>query len=274
MDKQLIIESKKIIKNALKEDIGGKDITTEATVPLGMKSCAEFLMKDDGIIAGVEIAKLVFKELDKNISFKLNFNDGDFVKKGDIIAEIEGNTRAILTGERVALNLMQRMSGIATLTNKFVKIAGKIKVLDTRKTTPNLRILEKYAVHLGGGVNHRFNLNEAILIKDNHLAITGGIENAVKLARKSHKKIEVEVKNKAEIKEALKVKAERILLDNMSIREIKNAIKVINHKALVEVSGGVNLRKLKNLRDIDVDFVSVGALTHSVKSLDISLEVL
>ena len=263
------------IKQALKEDIGKKDITTDLIVARSTLARAEIIAKEKGIIAGINIAGQVFNELDKNILFKKKAKDGDFVKKGEVIAELYWRARAILTAERVALNFLQRLSGIATLTSKFVRLARGVKILDTRKTTPYLRELEKYAVRTGGGYNHRFNLNEAILIKDNHLIICG-IRKAIEKARKSNKKIEVEVKNLEEVKEALKFGADVLLLDNIKINEIKKAVKLVRKKSkktMIEVSGGVNLKNIRHIAKTGVDFISIGALTHSANALDISLEI-
>ncbi|MFH1248623.1 MAG: carboxylating nicotinate-nucleotide diphosphorylase [archaeon] len=263
-----------LIKEALREDLSNDDITTNSIVPASMKSKAVIIAKEDGVIAGLDVAKDVFKELDKNIIFKKKLKDGNFAKKGKIIAEIEGNTRAILSGERVALNFLQRMSGIATITRKFVKLSGNVKVLDTRKTTPCLRTFEKYAVKVGGGFNHRFNLNDAVLIKDNHIEIAGSVANAIKTARKTGKKIEVEVKNMNELKEAIENGTDIVLLDNMRAKQIKKCVNFVAGRAKVEVSGGVNLDTIKQIAKTGADYVSIGALTHSAKALDISLEVL
>lgn len=273
-----------IIKQALKEDIGNGDITTNSIIPKSAFIRAEIIAKDYGIIAGLDIAKQVFQELNKNISFRKNVHDGEPVKKGRVIAEIKGNARVILTGERVALNFLQRLSGIATLTARFVKLARKargkakgVRILDTRKTTPLMRELEKYAVKAGGGRNHRFGLYDAILIKDNHIEAAGSITEAVKKAKLAGKSIEVEVKNLKEVREALNARVGRLLLDNMGIKEIKKAVKLVKEKEKrkikLEVSGGVNLNTIKAIAGTGVDYVSIGALTHSAKALDLSLEV-
>jgi len=262
-----------IINEALKEDISKGDITSNAVIPKSTAVKAEIIAKQKGIIAGLDVAKTVFREVDNKIVFIKKVNDGEFVKKGKIIAELRGNTRAILSSERVALNFLQRLSGIATLTYEFVKLAGNVKILDTRKTTPLLRELEKYAVRVGGGYNHRFNLNDAVLIKDNHIAIAGSVSKVVMLARKTGKKIEVEAKNIKEVKEALDAHADTLLLDNMNLREIKKAVELARGKAKIEVSGGVNLKNIRKIANVNVDFISIGALTHSPKAMDISLEV-
>lgn len=269
-----------IIKQALIEDIGKGDITTNSVVPKSRIIKAKIIAKENGIIAGLNIAKETFKQLNNCILFKKKVQDGNFVKKGKIIAELQGNARAILTAERVALNFLQRLSGIATLTAEFVKLAGRIKILDTRKTTPLMRKLEKYAVKVGGGVNHRFNLNDAILIKDNHIEIAGSVKEAIRKAKQTEKKIEVEVKNIKEVKEALNEGVDVLMLDNMSIKNIKKAIKLAKKrkgkskkKVKIEVSGGMNLKNIKKIAKTGIDMVSIGALTHSAKSLDLSLEV-
>lgn len=263
----------KIIEEALKEDIGVEDITTNSIVPKNEKLKAVFLAKEDGVIAGLDIAKEVLKTLDKEIIFEKEVEDGAHVKSGKIIARIEGNARAILTGERVALNFLQRLSGIATLTNKFVALAGKLKVKDTRKTTPGLRVLEKYAVKVGGGTNHRMRLDDAVLIKDNHIMFAGSVTEAIKRAKATGKEIEVEVTNLNELKEAIDAKADSILLDNMSVGEIKKAVKIAKGIE-TEISGGVNIKNIKKFANTGATYISVGALTHSPKGLDISLEAI
>ncbi len=261
----------KIIDEALKEDIGKGDITTNSIVSKNEKLKAVLLVKEDGVIAGLDIAKEVLENLDKNINFIKEVSDGDFVKKGKIIAKIDGNARAIMTGERVALNFLQRLSGIATLTRKFVNLSGKTKIKDTRKTTPGLRVLEKYAVKIGGGTNHRMRLDDGILIKDNHIAFAGSVAEAVKRTKKLNKEVEVEVENLKELKEALEAGADSILLDNMNVKEIKKAV-TIAKGIETEISGGVNLKNIKKFAKAGATYISVGALTHSPKSLDISLE--
>ncbi len=267
-----------IIKQVLKEDIGKGDITTNSIIPKSAVIMAEIVAKQDGIIAGLGIAEQVFRELDRNILFIRKAKDGKKVKEFQVIAELKGNARAILAGERVALNFLQRLSGIATLTARFVKLAGAgkakgMKILDTRKTTPLLRELEKYAVKIGGGKNHRFGLYDAVLIKDNHIEAAGSITEAVKKARHSGKSIEVEVKNPEEVREALNAGVDRLLLDNMGIKNIKESVRLAKGKVKLEVSGGVSLNSIKSIAKTNVDFVSIGALTHSAKALDISLEV-
>jgi len=261
----------------LKEDMPSGDITTDSIINSYSVSKGKFISKDEGIIAGLYIAKRVFQILDPSIAFVNRVSDGDQVKRGQVIAEIEGNTSAILKGERVALNLLQHLSGIATITHKFAKkIEGfPCKIADTRKTTPGLRLLEKYAVKVGGGSNHRISLSDGVLIKDNHIKAAGGIKRAVELARKNipHTiKIEVETETIEEVIEALEAGADIIMLDNMSIPMMKEAVKIINKKALVEASGNVNLDNIEEIAKVGVDIISVGSITHSVKALDISLK--
>jgi len=262
---------------ALKEDVGTGDITTNCCIPQENRSEAHFIAKEDGIICGIDIAARVFRLTDERISILTRMKDGDPIKKGDIIAEVVGPSRGILTGERVALNLMQRLSGTATATAKAVgAVAGtKAKIADTRKSTPGLRVLEKYAVRVGGGHNHRFNLADGVLIKDNHIAAAGGIANAVKAARDSAPhvmKIEVETETLDEVRQALDAGADIILLDNMSIKMMADAVKLVSGRVLTEASGNMGEKDLTAVAKTGVDFISIGALTHSVKSLDISLK--
>jgi len=266
-----------IISMALNEDVGTGDITTETTIPADKKAYGRFIAKEDMIICGLSIAELVFHTVDKEIEFCANVKDGDFVKKGDVIATVTGNARNVLTGERTALNLLQRMTGIASRTNEAVRcVEGtNAKIADTRKTTPGLRVLEKYAVRVGGGTNHRFNLADGILIKDNHIAVSGGITNAVNNARKTAPhtlKIEVEVENEEMLREALEAKADIIMLDNMTNEQMKKCVKITGGRALLEASGNMGDKDLKAVADTGVDLISIGALTHSVKAADISLK--
>jgi len=266
----------KIIKNALIEDIPSEDITTNSIIDGKSISTVELLCKEEGIIAGLEVFKRVFDILG-NVEVELYKCDGDKVYSKDKVAFLKGNTRNLLIGERIALNLLQRMSGIATLTNKFVKEINhtNAKLLDTRKTTPNLRILEKYSVKVGGGCNHRFNLSDGVMLKDNHISAAGGIKNAVELVRKNSsfvRKIEVETENLEMVKEALDEKVDIIMLDNMSLDVAKEAVEIINKRALTEFSGNVELNNIKEIADIGVDYISVGALTHSAKILDLSMK--
>ena len=272
-------EIDRVITTALKEDIGGGDITTNLIIEKNQKAKAFFLAKEDGIIAGLAIAKIVFQKLDKKIVWKSFVKDGDFVSAGTRIAEVTGSLRALLTGERTALNILQRMSGIATATNSFVNVLKNTnaKILDTRKTVPGLRLLDKYAVKLGGGTNHRIGLFDMVLIKDNHIKAAGSITNAVSKVKKGLTKkikIEVETSNLDEVREALTCKVDIIMLDNMSVPMMKQAVKVISGKTKVEASGNVNLKTLRQIAETGVDFISVGALTHSVKALDISMKIM
>ena len=266
----------KIIKDALIEDIPVEDISTNAVISENSNSTIDLICKEEGIIAGLKVFERVFKILGDVEVFLLK-NDGDKDYPKDKIAYLKGNTRNILLGERVALNLLQRMSGIATLTNKFVKEIEhtNAKLLDTRKTTPNLKVLEKYAVKVGGGHNHRFNLSDGVMLKDNHIAAAGGITNAVKLCRANSsfvRKIEVETETLEMVKDALDAKADIIMLDNMDLDTAKEAIKMIGDKATIEFSGNVRLENIKSIAEIGVDYISVGALTHSVKNLDLSMK--
>lgn len=272
-------EIERVILTALKEDIGAGDITTNLLIPKKQQAKAFFLAKEDGVIAGLEIAKMVLQKLDKKIVWKSFVKDGNFVSSGTRIAEVKGSLRTLLTGERTALNILQRMSGIATVTNSFVKIVNgtNAKILDTRKTVPGLRMFDKYAVIIGGGTNHRFGLFDMVLIKDNHIKAAGSITNAVAKIRKDVTKkikIEVETSNLDEVREALKNKVEIIMLDNMTVAMMKEAVKIIAGKTKVEASGNVNFKSIKAIAETGVDFISVGALTHSVKALDISMKIM
>ena len=266
----------RIIKDALIEDIPNEDITTNSIIDTESISTVELLCKEEGIIAGVEVFKRVFDILG-NVEVELYKGDGDKVYPKDKVGFLKGSTRNLLMGERVALNLLQRMSGIATLTNKYVQEINhtNAKLLDTRKTMPNLRILEKYSVKVGGGCNHRFNLSDGVMLKDNHISAAGGIKNAVELARKNSsfvRKIEVETENLEMVKEALDEKVDIIMLDNMSLDVAKQAVEIINKKALTEFSGNVELNNIKEIAELGVDYISVGALTHSAKILDLSMK--
>ncbi|MEW6702302.1 MAG: carboxylating nicotinate-nucleotide diphosphorylase [Bacteroidota bacterium] len=268
----------KVISTALKEDIGKRDVTTDLLIPKKEKAAASFIAKQDGIIVGLDIAKQVFKKLDEKIIWKNFVDDGAKVKAGTKIAEVKGSARALLSGERTALNFLQRMSGIATLTSVYVeKVSGtNAKILDTRKTVPGLRLFDKYAVKCGGGTNHRIGLYDMVMIKDNHIKAAGSITEAVKQIKKNLKrkmKIEVETANLDEVKEALNAGADIIMLDNMSLQEMKEAVATINGKTKVEASGKVNLENVRAVAETGVDYISVGALTHSVKALDISMKI-
>jgi nicotinate-nucleotide pyrophosphorylase (carboxylating) len=272
------LQIKKIIESALAEDIGTGDITTGATVSPKKKGTAQAMAKSDFVIAGLEVFEAVFQTVDNDIRVKKMISDGSRVRKGDIIAEVTGNLSGILQAERVALNLFQRMCGIATLTAKYVEaVRGKkTKILDTRKTVPGLRILDKMAVRIGGGTNHRTGLYDGVLIKDNHIEAAGGITAAVHAQRKClshHLKIEVETKNIQEVKEALKCGVDIIMLDNMTVDAMRKAVDFVAGRALLEASGNVNLGSIAEIAETGVDLISVGELTHSVRAADISLKV-
>jgi nicotinate-nucleotide pyrophosphorylase (carboxylating) len=269
------------INSALAEDIGDGDHSSLASIPAKAKNSAYLLMKDSGIIAGIDFAKVIFKKLDPNIEIEALVEDGEPVLRGDIIMKIHGNSRAILAGERLMLNCMQRMSGIATYTNKLAKVIShtKTKLLDTRKTTPNFRLMEKWAVHIGGGVNHRFGLFDMIMLKDNHNDFAGGITQAVSATKDylattgRDLKIEVETRNLDEVKEVLSLSGvHRIMLDNMSPKLMKEALGLIQGRLETEASGGISETTIQAVAETGVDYISVGAMTHSAKSLDISLK--
>jgi len=270
-----------LLRNALHEDIGSGDITTSAIVPERNISKAVIIAKEDFILAGISFAGRTFRLVNREMKFKAMKRDGSKIKKGTVIAEIKGNTKGLLMAERTALNLLQRLSGIATLTSKFAgRVAGlPVKILDTRKTTPGLRFFEKYAVRMGGGCNHRFGLFDGILIKDNHIAAAGGGKKALKLARSGRDKlfkIEVEVKNIKEAQDALSSGADIIMLDNMSVDEMMKAVKIIRSTKidlLIEASGNVSLENVRAIAETGVDMISVGALTHSAPASDISMKI-
>ena len=267
----------KLIMNARSEDVGTGDITTESTIPETARAHGLYKAKESGVLCGIGVAARVFELIDRDIEFTPLKRDGDRIEKGEIIAEVRGKATNVLTGERVGLNLMQRMSGIATRTAEAVaQVEGTgAKICDTRKTTPGLRVVEKYAVKVGGGTNHRFNLADGILIKDNHIVAAGSITNAVRAARANAPhtlKIEVEVETFDELNEALDVGADIIMLDNMSCEDMKKAVGIVNGRAVTEASGNMGDRNLKEVADCGVDLISIGALTHSVRSLDISLK--
>lgn len=269
----------KIVEQVLLEDIGTGDITSDSIVPYDLKAKGIIKTSEEGVVAGLDIAHLIFKKLDPEIIFQEKIKDGVKVARGKVLAEISGSARTILKGERVALNFLQRMSGIATITSKFCQEVKDfpVRIVDTRKTTPGLRVLEKYAVLMGGGYNHRFGLYDAVLIKDNHIAVAGEIKSAVNSVRKqiSHTvKIEVEVENLSQLQEALEMKVDIVMLDNMELETMKEAVKIVKGKALIEASGGITLKKVREIAQTGVDLISVGVLTHSVKSLDISMEIL
>jgi len=266
----------KYILAALREDMTSGDITTDSILK-DEKAEVNLIAKDKGILAGLDVFKRVFEILDEDVTFEFYFSDGDEVNNKDLVGKIRGRAKAILEGERTALNFLQRMSGIATYTKKMVDALASehVKILDTRKTTPNMRIFEKYAVTLGGGYNHRYNLSDGIMLKDNHIDAAGGIREAVEKVRSLNpfvKKIEVEVENFDQVREALKAKADIIMLDNMEIGEIREACKIINKKAIIECSGNISLGNINSYRDLDIDYISSGAITYSAGVLDLSMK--
>ncbi|MDO4454695.1 MAG: carboxylating nicotinate-nucleotide diphosphorylase [Eubacteriales bacterium] len=265
------------LMRALQEDITSEDVTTNAVMPFPQPGKADLICKEDGVICGLTVFQRVFELLDDTAKFETDCKDGDLVKKGQKIGVIYGDIRALLSGERTALNYLQRMSGIATMTHKMVEeLKGKhTKLLDTRKTTPNMRAFEKYAVKVGGGSNHRYNLSDGILIKDNHIGAAGSIKKAVELAREYApfvRKIEVEVETLDQLDEALEAGADIIMLDNMNLEEMKLAVGRAQGKAQTECSGNVTLERLKTIAEVGVDFVSCGALTHSAPIMDLSMK--
>ena len=264
-----------IIRRALTEDIGDGDVTTLLTIPAGARHEGRFLAKTSGVIAGLEVARRVFLQLDPDVSFQAWVAEGEEVERGSEFAVVAGSGRAILSGERVALNLMQRMSGIATATRRYVQAAGtRAVILDTRKTAPGLRLLDKWAVRLGGGQNHRFGLYDMALIKDNHIAAVGSLTAAVAEVRAGDKRgrpIEVEAQNLEQVREAMELPVDRIMLDNMSLADMRIAVALVAGRIPLEASGNVTLETVAAIADTGVDFISVGSLTHSVQALDISL---
>ena len=271
---------KQFIKSALEEDIRDGDHSTLSTIPADLEQQAKLLVKQDCILAGVELAEIIFKTFDKNMKVEGFIKDGEPAKVGDIAFIVSGKAQSILQTERLVLNCMQRMSGIATLTHDWDSrlLGTKTKLLDTRKTTPNFRICEKWAVAIGGGTNHRYGLYDMIMLKDNHIDYNGSITNAVKMAKdylkanKKKLKIEVETRNLQEVEEALKSGVDRIMLDNMGVDDMKKAVKLINGKCETEASGGITREMLKEVAATGVDFISAGALTHSAKNIDLSLK--
>lgn len=273
---------KTFIKNALEEDIQDGDHSTLATIPKDLQQKAKLLVKQDCILAGVELAEIIYKQFDKNLKVERLMNDGDAAKVGDIAYYVTGSARSILSTERFILNCMQRMSGIATLTHDWDSrlLGTKAKLLDTRKTTPNFRICEKWAVAIGGGTNHRYGLYDMIMLKDNHIDYNGSITKAVKMAKKYTEKIkkplkiEVETRNLEEVTEALKAGADRIMLDNMDTQTMTEAVKLINGKCETEASGGITRPMLKDVASTGVDYISAGAITHSAENIDLSLKAM
>ncbi len=273
---------KEFIKNALEEDIQDGDHSTLSTIPKDLIQSAKLLVKQDCILAGVELAEIIFKTFDKNLKVETFVKDGDPVKFGEVAFIVTGSARSILSTERLVLNCMQRMSGIATLTHDWDSrlVGTKTKLLDTRKTTPNFRVCEKWAVAIGGGTNHRYGLYDMIMLKDNHIDYNGSITNAVKMAKdyikknKKKLKIEVETRNLAEVQEAIHAKVDRIMLDNMDIPTMKQAVKLINGTCESEASGGIIRDQLKEIAATGVTFISAGALTHSAENMDLSLKAI
>ncbi len=268
-----------LILKALKEDIGTGDVTTEALIDINHKSRGQIIAKQDVVVAGNPVAARVFNLVDPGIVYQAAVEEGAKLSSGQVIADIHGNSSALMKAERTALNFLQRLSGIATLTDQFVEaVAGtQAKIVETKKTTPGFRILEKYAVRTGGGYNHRIGLFDGILIKDNHIALSGGITEAVGRARRNAShflKVEVEVKSMDEVKESLAAKADIIMLDNMNLEQIHEAIALIEDKALIEVSGGVDLNTVTKIAESGVDIISCGALTHSAPAADLSMIII
>ena len=266
-----------LILLALREDITSEDITTNSVMPTYQLGEVDLICKQDGVIAGLGVFKRVFELLDEKTEVILYKNDGDEVARGEKIGLVRGDIRVLLSGERTALNYLQRMSGIATYTRSIVKLleGSKTRLLDTRKTTPNMRIFEKYAVKVGGGTNHRYNLSDGILLKDNHIGAAGGVKEAVRMAKEYApfvRKVEIEVENLDMLKEALEAGADIIMLDNMSVEDMREAVKLASGKAETECSGNVTRENIARLIDIGVDYISSGALTHSAPILDLSLK--
>lgn len=271
------------VDNALKEDVGDGDHTSLACISSSKKAKAQLLIKENGIVAGVELALIIFKKVDKSLSCKVSIKDGTAVKKQDVVLVVEGKAQSILKAERLVLNCMQRMSGIATATQQLVLLCKGTgaKVMDTRKTTPGFRMMEKWAVKIGGGSNHRFGLHDMILIKDNHIDYAGGIKNAIEAAhtylKKINKKLKIEIEARSlnEVKEILAVgKVHRIMLDNFTVSAIKSAVSLIDGRYETEASGGITKKNIRSYAQCGVNYISVGALTHSVKSLDMSLKAM
>ena len=271
------MQADKLIRMALQEDITSEDVSTNAVMRSAVKGTVDLIAKEDGIIAGLDVYARVFQILDEKTEISFNFKDGDSVKKGDLLGTVTGDIRVLLSGERVALNYLQRMSGIATYTKQVSKLleGSKVTLLDTRKTTPNCRVFEKYAVRIGGGCNHRYNLSDGVLLKDNHIGAAGSVAKAIQMAKEYApfvRKIEVEVENLDMVKEAVEAGADIIMLDNMSTEEMQEAIRIIDGRAETECSGNVTKENIGRLTALGVDYISSGALTHSAPILDISLK--
>lgn len=273
----MTLQADHLILEALKEDISSEDVTTNSVMKEAVDGEVDLICKQDGIIAGLPVFTRVFELLDENVNVELYCKDGDEVKNGQLMGKVKGDIRVLLSGERVALNYLQRMSGIATYTKSIAKLfeGTKTKLLDTRKTTPNMRIFEKYAVTVGGGHNHRYNLSDGVLLKDNHIGAAGSVTKAVQMAKDYApfvRKIEIEVENLDMVREAVEAGADIIMLDNMSTEEMREAIRIIDGRAETECSGNVTRENVERLTDLGVDYVSSGALTHSAPILDISLK--
>lgn len=276
-DITMLMNADEFILSALREDISSEDVTTNAVMREYRKGSVDLICKEDGVLAGLDVFKRVFTLLDATTEFEMFYEDGDYVKNGEKIGTVTGDIRVLLSGERTALNYLQRMSGIATYTNEIAKLfeGGKTKLLDTRKTTPNMRIFEKYAVKVGGGHNHRYNLSDGILLKDNHISAAGSITKAVTMAKEYApfvRKIEVETENLDMVREAADAGADIIMLDNMSYETMSEAIKIIDGRAETECSGNVTRENVAKLIDLGVDYISSGALTHSAPIMDLSLK--
>ena len=271
------MQADQLIRMALQEDITSEDVSTNAVMPTATKGTVELIAKEDGVIAGLDIYARVFTILDEKTEIDFHCKDGDEVKKGELMATVTGDIRVLLPGERVALNYLQRMSGIATYTRQVAKLleGSKVTLLDTRKTTPNCRVFEKYAVRVGGGCNHRYNLSDGVLLKDNHIGAAGSVTKAIQMAKAYApfvRKIEIEVETLEQVKEAVEAGADIIMLDNMTPEVMKQAVELIDGRAQIECSGNITKENIQKIREIGVDFVSSGALTHSAPILDISMK--
>ena len=271
------MQADQLIRMALQEDITSEDVSTNAVMPTATKGTVDLIAKEDGVIAGLDIYARVFTILDEKTEIDFHCKDGDEVKKGELMATVTGDIRVLLSGERVALNYLQRMSGIATYTRQVAKLleGSKVTLLDTRKTTPNCRVFEKYAVRVGGGCNHRYNLSDGVLLKDNHIGAAGSVTKAIQMAKAYApfvRKIEIEVETLEQVKEAVEAGADIIMLDNMTPEVMKQAVELIDGRAQTECSGNITKENIARIREIGVDFVSSGALTHSAPILDISMK--
>lgn len=271
------MQADQLIRMALQEDITSEDVSTNAVMPTATRGNVDLIAKEDGVVAGLEIYARVFKILDEKTEIEFHCKDGDEVKKGELMATVTGDIRVLLSGERVALNYLQRMSGIATYTRQVAKLleGSNVTLLDTRKTTPNCRVFEKYAVRVGGGHNHRYNLSDGVLLKDNHIGAAGSVAKAVRMAKAYApfvRKIEIEVETLDQVKEAVEAGADIIMLDNMTPEVMKQAVELIDGRAQTECSGNITKENIQKIREIGVDFVSSGALTHSALILDISMK--